>query len=446
MRYTKALMAASAATVSADCAITAFEENGNWFCQAVSHIKYTGLDIAGSYQAVSLMDESGTCDFETQSYSGSIAPFDEELSVHIRGPTKLKTFAVYTPKSSSTKKRDAQKPKSHAKRHGHQHLHKKQSEKEKRDGDMVIATIDGQIVSWVNDYTGEAATTTTAAAAAATFVKSGKTTTAAAAAASSSSSSSSSDNTTVADGDYERIGYYEASSGTADGITFLGNYGGQGSGVWDTTWGNSLSYLNAAGTGGAESPTVLDDVLVGDDVEYSIWSDSACDEGDTSCGYYRTGTVAQHGFAGSSKVFLFEFQMPLSGETGFNADMPAIWLLNAKIPRTMQYGDCSCWGSDDTSTGGCGEFDVYEVLASGDTKCKSTFHYTNSIGDSNYFDRPTDDYVKVAVVFNAASSTASIKVLDNSTTFSSSLTSAQVEEMIDDQDDLGLSSLTAILS
>jgi hypothetical protein len=33
------------------------------------------------------------------------------------------------------------------------------------------------------------------------------------------------------------------------------------------------------------------------------------------------------------------------------ADEPAIWMLNAQIPRTTQYGpsDCSCWES------GCGE-------------------------------------------------------------------------------------------
>lgn len=39
--------------------------------------------------------------------------------------------------------------------------------------------------------------------------------------------------------------------------------------------------------------------------------------------------------------------------------MPAIWLLNAHIPRTSQYSNnvnCSCWRS------GCGEFDVFEVM------------------------------------------------------------------------------------
>jgi hypothetical protein len=124
--------------------------------------------------------------------------------------------------------------------------------------------------------------------------------------------------------------------------------------------------------------------------------------------------------------------MPLSGDTGFNGDMPAIWLLNSKIPRTQQYGDCSCW------EGGCGEADIFEVLTSGDTKAKSTFHFAQSIGSSDYFTRPTSSYIKVAVVFQASSATASIKIIDSSTNFSASLTGAQVATFVDEDDDLGL--------
>lgn len=39
--------------------------------------------------------------------------------------------------------------------------------------------------------------------------------------------------------------------------------------------------------------------------------------------------------------------------TCFLADQPAIWMLNANIPRTIEYGladgNCNCWES------GCGE-------------------------------------------------------------------------------------------
>ena len=95
------------------------------------------------------------------------------------------------------------------------------------------------------------------------------------------------------------------------------------------------------------------------------------------------------GFAGGHKVFLFNFKMPLDGNRGFNGDMPAIWALNGAIPRTAQYNSCSCWPK-------CGEVDMFEVLAKGDTKCKSTFHLANGAGSSDYFDRPTNKYMTVA--------------------------------------------------
>lgn len=67
--------------------------------------------------------------------------------------------------------------------------------------------------------------------------------------------------------------------------------------------------------------------------------------------------MSSDGFAGPNKIFFFEFDMPLDGNQGFNGDLPAIWTLNAQIPRTLQYGkaECSCWQS------GCGEFDVSSV-------------------------------------------------------------------------------------
>lgn len=105
---------------------------------------------------------------------------------------------------------------------------------------------------------------------------------------------------------------------------------------------------------------------------------------------------------------------------GAQADMPSLWMLNARIPYTMQYGQCSCWDS------GCGEFDIFEVLSPGDSKCKSSLHSVVNGGDSNYFNRPAAGTIKVAVVFDSASSTVTTRVLDNSTEFSDSLTAAQV--------------------
>jgi hypothetical protein len=141
------------------------------------------------------------------------------------------------------------------------------------------------------------------------------------------------------------------------------------------------------------------------------------------------------GFDGGDKVFLFEFKMPLDGSTGFNADMSSLWLLNARIPRTQQYGDCSCWKSH------CGEFDIFEVLANGDTKCKSTFHTNVPGGSADYFERPTNRFIKLATVFDSASAQVSVKILPDDVVFGPSLTREQVEKWISTTADRGASSL-----
>ncbi len=239
-------------------------------------------------------------------------------------------------------------------------------------------------------------------------------------AASSSVTPSSSPSTSVGAGTWARQAYYDAEAGSADGLVFLNHFGGGGSGVFDTTWGLSLSYANADNTGASSGPVTLADTLVGDNSEFVIMTDKACSGENGDCGYYRPGSVAYHGFSGASKLFLLEFQMPLTGTSGFNMDMPAAWMLNALIPRTQQYGNCSCW------TSGCGEFDIFEVLDSGNTKCKSTWHGAHAIGDSDYFARPTNATVKVAVVLVGSGSTGSIMVLDDGTEFDESVTEASV--------------------
>lgn len=118
--------------------------------------------------------------------------------------------------------------------------------------------------------------------------------------------------------------------------------------------------------------------------------------------------------------------MPLDNTTGFNADMPAIWMLNAQIPRTLQYGasDCNCWES------GCGEFDIMEVLSSGAMQCKSTLHTNTPAGDSDYIERPTESTIKVAVIFDSSSSMAQIQVLDDSTVFGPSFAATSVTNFL----------------
>ncbi|KHE84487.1 hypothetical protein GE21DRAFT_1208548 [Neurospora crassa] len=203
---------------------------------------------------------------------------------------------------------------------------------------------------------------------------------------------------------YSRIGYYNAAQQTTKGISFLGNRGGEGSGVVSQTFGASLSYINPLATGGAASPQVLaNEVITG---EFVVMTDQDCDG---SCGYVRPGSVAKKGFSGTSRIFLLEFSMP---HTGGGADMPAIWLENARVPLTQQYGACSCW------TSGCGEWDVFEILHAGYERAETTFHLDPPAGDANWFQRPIDQNgpIKVVVWFDGGvdGGTASVKILGGS--------------------------------
>ena len=173
-------------------------------------------------------------------------------------------------------------------------------------------------------------------------------------------------------------------------------------------------------------------------------SDKSCDDGE--CGYTRPGGVAYRkalrflsippsiancildGFSGSRKVFLLEFSMPMTNRTGFNADMPAIWLLNAQIPLTSQYGenpDCSCW------TSGCGEFDLFEVLDSSNFRCKSTLHMAPAGGSSDWFQRPTGDSITAAIVFAGNNEVAAIRVLNQEQSFGESLSGTVVNGWVE---------------
>lgn len=184
--------------------------------------------------------------------------------------------------------------------------------------------------------------------------------------------------------------------------------------------GNSLSFLNAAANGGAKTAEALKSCLVPDNTEFSIWSAEKCDD---SCGAVRDKQTAYKGFAGANKIFLATFRMPMSGKTGFNADMPAYWSLNGAIARAGQYSDCSCWAT------GCGEFDIYEVLAQGDKKCKSTLHLNNGAGSSDYFNRPTDEFITVATVFQD-SGDISIRELPRLSSFKEGLSASEVADWV----------------
>lgn len=125
-------------------------------------------------------------------------------------------------------------------------------------GDIVFAEIDGKLQSWTNSYSGEAPTPPPAAetpaytgeaftppAAEATTSPSAEAPAPTSAASDTYSSpsaeapspseygSGSDDNEADSTGDWERLGYYNANDQTLDGMVFLNNKGGQGSGVFD---------------------------------------------------------------------------------------------------------------------------------------------------------------------------------------------------------------------
>ena len=90
-----------------------------------------------------------------------------QVSIHFRGPLQLKQFAVYTPASAKAKRSVPE----HAHAHGHAHNHA-EFHKRRQAETWVTVTMDGQVVSWVNDYNGGAATSTAAAAAQTTMATS----------------------------------------------------------------------------------------------------------------------------------------------------------------------------------------------------------------------------------------------------------------------------------
>lgn len=229
-------------------------------------------------------------------------------------------------------------------------------------------------------------------------------------------------------GTWERLSYYSALDQTAENVTFLTHAGEE-----STCMGTALSYAGTNGTAYSDSATILEsDNLINSNQEFIIFTNETCpdSDADNSCGLYREGIPAYHGFDGTTKMFLFEFKMPeATVELSSYYDMPAIWFLNAKIPRLSQYGSesaCSCWNS------GCGELDIFEVMNSlTTTHLYSTIHdyqgsddINNGMQASGYFTRDTSSTMKGGVVFGT-DGTVSIFMLD-SLEISSSLDASTV--------------------
>lgn len=87
--------------------------------------------------------------------------------------------------------------------------------------DTVVATINGQVVSWRDNWFGSQSTRPVS-------VGSVKWTT-----STSPASTPSSHQPAPLGGEWRRVAYYSAERRTAQNVVFLGNYGGQGSGLFD---------------------------------------------------------------------------------------------------------------------------------------------------------------------------------------------------------------------
>ncbi|KAK6876435.1 GPI-anchored protein 52 [Candida tropicalis] len=235
-------------------------------------------------------------------------------------------------------------------------------------------------------------------------------------------------------GNWNRLSYYDASSGTSDNITFLTKAGENSSCL-----GLGLTYADSDGVSKASGSTVLaEGTLISSNDEFVIFSNVTCGKSgyNNDCGVYRDDIPAYHGFYGTTKMFLFEFKMPneTSTDTSIsNYNMPAIWLLNAHIPRTSQYSNnvnCSCWRS------GCGEFDVFEVMNTTEyLHLYSTLHdyqgtdqIETGLAAPGYINRELGATMTGGVAFDSEGN--AIVWVSNSTSFDSTVDASSVNSWV----------------
>lgn len=92
MKYFLTAAALLAATVVADkrdlCSDGSTDDDGNYYCQEVTAITYTGVGGSGTYDKVTGMYlptpefPDGECTSTSFAYSGSMSPMDEEVGCH----------------------------------------------------------------------------------------------------------------------------------------------------------------------------------------------------------------------------------------------------------------------------------------------------------------------------------------------------------------------------
>ena len=183
-----------------------------------------------------------------------------QLSIHMRGPIKINRIACYAPAPASKVKRSAGNSGSHAHqhRHGHHHFHERDAHirqvqeravahAKRAVGDVVTATINGEVKTWTNTYAGGVPTTAPAPAPAdagpSAPLSSSSSPASPAPPGSDANGSAAKDSDDgkpnqplpdIGTRDWTRTCFYDSASQVAQGLTFLNNHGGHESGVFDT--------------------------------------------------------------------------------------------------------------------------------------------------------------------------------------------------------------------
>ena len=212
--------------------------------QTTNHIKFTGLPGSFSYQRATSIQATGNgaqCSLGTVHAEGPLAPLTNEMHHIFRGPLNLKQFAVYQPKAAPAK-RDTlrESPMERRGRLSHLEKHKiKRSHNHKQEkrnyGEWVTATIDGQVVSFIDDWSphptpitqsttaAPAAITPPAVAAAPAPIAAIQKGPAPVPAAPSPDTGSAKAPTLATTDEWARIAYFDSDSKTTDNIAFTAN-------------------------------------------------------------------------------------------------------------------------------------------------------------------------------------------------------------------------------
>lgn len=237
-----------------------------------------------------------------------------------------------------------------ARMHGHERRHLHQAPEKRAVGDMVYATINGVLVSWINEYSGQAKTpdaavpqATPASNAAANVVN------AAAAVATDnvtkgSSSSGASDDwtSTPADGQYSTEGFGGRTEAGGSGIFYKGNVGNPwGSNIIEVAPEKAKNYKHVAQfTGSNTDPwTVV------------FWNKIGPDGGLN--GWYGTDALKFTILPGETKYVAFDE----NSQGGWGAAK------GTELPKD-QWGGYSCtWGEFDFDSGINGGWSGWDVSA-----------------------------------------------------------------------------------